>query len=122
MTFFRLRRFAEARGSLEKAVGLRPDYFGSDALLGATYYMLKEDDSAYNALDHANRLNPADADTAALLYKVAVLLGRRSSATGNYHKAETYLERAAGLQPSDSSVARDLGEARRMLARPAARK
>jgi len=70
VTYFRLQRYGEARAPLEKAVALRPEFYGSVVLLGATLYMLGDDDDALPVLEHAHRLNPADAQTAAVLEKL----------------------------------------------------
>ena len=70
VTYFRLNRYKEARAPLEKAVALRPEFYGSVVLLGATLYMLGDDASALPVLEHAHRLNPADAQTAAVLEKL----------------------------------------------------
>ena len=55
-----------------KAVALRPEFYGSVVLLGATLYMLGDDDAALPVLERAHRLNPADAQTAAVLEKLRV--------------------------------------------------
>jgi Flp pilus assembly protein TadD len=70
VTYFRLERYGEARAPLETAVALRPEFYGSVVLLGATLYMLGEDEAALPVLEHAHRLNPADAQTAAVLEKL----------------------------------------------------
>jgi len=70
VTYFRLQRYGEARAPLEKAVALRPEFYGSVVLLGATLYMLGDDDAALPVLERAHRLNPADAQTAAVLEKL----------------------------------------------------
>ena len=70
VTYFRLNRYKEARGPLEKAVALRPEFYGSVVLLGATLYMLGDDEAALLVLERAHRLNPADAQTAAVLEKL----------------------------------------------------
>lgn len=70
LTYFHLQRYAEARAPLEKAVALRPEFYGSVVLLGATLYMLGDDDAALPVLERAHRLNPSDAQTAAVLEKL----------------------------------------------------
>ena len=70
VTFFRLNRYKEARAPLEKAVALHPEFYGSVVLLGATLYMLGDDAAALPVLEHAHRLNPGDAQTAAVLEKL----------------------------------------------------
>jgi Flp pilus assembly protein TadD len=70
LTFFRLQRYSEARQPLESAVALRPDFYGSVVMLGATLYMLGDDEAALPVLEHAHRLNPADAQTNAVLERL----------------------------------------------------
>ena len=70
VTHFRLNHYKDARAPLEKAVALRPEFYGSVVLLGATLYMLGDDAAALPVLEHAHRLNPADAQTAAVLEKL----------------------------------------------------
>lgn len=70
VTYFRLQRYAEAREALEKAVALRPEFYGSVVLLGATLYILGDDDAALPVLEHAHRLNPADTQTTEVLEKL----------------------------------------------------
>jgi Flp pilus assembly protein TadD len=69
-TYFRLQRYQEARAPLETATVLRPDFYGSVVLLGATLYMLGDDDAALPVLERAHRLNPSDTQTAAVLEKL----------------------------------------------------
>ncbi len=70
VTYFRLNQYKEARAPLEKAVALRPEFYGSVVLLGATLYMLGEDAAALPVLERAHRLDPADAQTTAVLEKL----------------------------------------------------
>jgi Flp pilus assembly protein TadD len=77
ISYFRLQRYGEARAPLEKAVALRPDFYGSVVLLGATLYMLGDDDAALPILENAHRLNPADADTTAVLEKLRAGKGEK---------------------------------------------
>jgi Flp pilus assembly protein TadD len=70
LTYFRLQQYKQARTPLEKAVVLRPDAYGSVVMLGATLYMLGDDAAALPVLEHAHQLNPADAQTNAVLEKL----------------------------------------------------
>ena len=70
LTYFRLQQYTEARAPLEKAVALRPEFYGSVVLLAETLYMLGDDNAALPVLEHAHRLNPADAETTAVLEKL----------------------------------------------------
>ena len=71
VTYFRLQRYTDAREALEKAVALRPEFYGSVVLLGATLYILGDDDAALPVLEHAHRLNPADTQTMNVLEKLS---------------------------------------------------
>jgi len=77
LTYFRLGRYGDARAPLEKAVGLRPEAYPSVVMLGATLYMLGDDAAALPVLEHAHRLNPGDAQTAAVLDKLRAELQRK---------------------------------------------
>ena len=46
---------------------LRPQFYGSVALLGATLYMLGDDAAALPVLERAHELNPSDTQTGAVL-------------------------------------------------------
>ena len=70
LTYFRLQRYKEARAPLGRAVTLRPEAYASVVMLGATLYMLGDDAAALPVLEHAHRLNPADAQTEAVLEKL----------------------------------------------------
>ena len=109
LSYFRLRRYREARTPLEKAVALQPDFFGPSALLGATLYSL-EDELAYPLLQHAHRLNPQHAETAELLFRVSVGLGQKEFLAKKYTRSLTFLKQAAELNPSVPDVHRLLAE------------
>jgi Flp pilus assembly protein TadD len=70
LTYFRMQRYKEARSPLQNAVKLQPDAYGSVVTLGATLYMLGDDEAALPMLEHAHQLNPADAQTNAVLEKL----------------------------------------------------
>jgi Flp pilus assembly protein TadD len=117
VTYFRLKRFADARAPLEKAVSLRPDFFGSNALLGAALYSLQQDPAAYRVLDFAHQLKPDDADTTELLFRVCVILGDKSAASGDVAAALKFLQKAAGLRPGNAELARHIAEIKAQSAR-----
>ena len=104
LTYFRLRRFKEARAPLEKAVELRPDFFGSSALLGATLFTLGEYELSYAALRHAHQLDPQDQDTAGLLFNDTMLLARSEFKQKQYEKCLAYLKAAAELRSDDPTL------------------
>ncbi len=119
LTYYRLRRYAEARVPLERAVASRPDFFGSNALLGATLFTLKDDQAAYRILTHAHQLKPQDADTGALLFKLAALRAQARCEKKEYAQCLSYLRQAAALRPADAEVHRRLSEVYRWLGRTA---
>src|SRR5205814_684636 len=84
LTYFRLKRYAEARATLEKAVVLRPDMFEMNAPLGATLYALGDDPAAYRVLSHAHELNPQNADVAGFLFKLPLRGDARRRAPDGY--------------------------------------
>jgi tetratricopeptide (TPR) repeat protein len=118
LTYFRLHRYGEARIALEKAVALRPDFFGSNALLGATLYAQGEDGASYRILAHAHALNPLDRDTADLLFKEAVILANQEEGQRKYDTALAFVQTAAGLRPDDKEVQQRLAALSQRLGRP----
>jgi len=72
VSYFRLRRYQEARKPLETAVSLRPEFYGSVALVRATLYMLGDDAAALPVLEHALRLKPSDTETRAVVEKLRI--------------------------------------------------
>jgi len=122
VTYFRLKRYPEARAALEKAVALRPDFFGSNALLGATLYTLREDVAAYRVLGHAHALNSQDHDTADLLFKEALILADREEGQKKYDLAFAYLQTAGQLRPGDPDVQQRLADESKLLGRTSAPK
>ncbi|HLW79171.1 MAG TPA: tetratricopeptide repeat protein [Terriglobia bacterium] len=95
----RLNRYADARQPLAQAVGRWPDLFPLVSLYGVVLGKLGEDRDAYQALEHAHRLNPQDAATADALYEVEVRLAEASRAARQYAEALDYLRQAAELRP-----------------------
>jgi len=110
LSYFRLRRYREARGPLEKAVALQPDLFSANALLGATLYGLEEDELSYPVLKHAHGLNPQNAETKELLFKVSIGLGQRELLAKRYTQSLVFLKEAAALNTSVPEVHRLLAE------------
>jgi hypothetical protein len=97
---------------------MRPDFFGSNALLGATLYSLKDDPAAYRVLDFAHQLKPDDADTTELLYRVSIILGKKCVATGDYPAGLKFLTKAAQLRPGNSELDQRIADIKGFLARP----
>jgi len=108
LTYFQMGKFSEARTPLEKALKRWPDLFPLNSLYGAVLVKLGEDDQAYEALRHAQQLNPQDAGTADLLYATTLRLGEESRKAKQYSKALHYFEEAAKTRPTDPEPHRRL--------------
>jgi len=98
-TYYQLKRFQEARGSLESAVQRWPDLFPLNALDGAVLWNLGELLPAYHALHHAHQLNSQDKSTTDLLYQAALELSKQSEKAAADSEALRYLQEAASLAP-----------------------
>ena len=98
-----------------KAVDLRPDFFASNALLGATLFTLKEDEAAYPVLAHAYELNPQDTDVASLLFKVSILLAQQRWSEKEYRESLGFLQKANALRQDDAEVQKRLTEVKALL-------
>ena len=103
-TFFRLKRFAEARESLKSAAQKWPDVFPLCSLYGAVLFNLGEIAEAYPYLHRAHQLNPQDPDNAALLYKSLLELAGRSEQASSDERAIGYLEEASVLAPQEREL------------------
>jgi len=100
LTYFQLKRFEDARGSLEGAVQRWPDLFPLNALYGAVLWNLGSVLPAYQALRHAHQLNSQDKSTTALLYQATLELAKRSEEAAADSEALRYLQEAASLAPT----------------------
>jgi Flp pilus assembly protein TadD len=100
-TYYRLGRFADARGPLAQAVERWPDLFSLNALYGAVLWQLGEPLPAYDALKRAHKVNSDDSNTTDLLYLAALELAKRSEASGLEQDALRYLKEAALLKPTE---------------------
>jgi tetratricopeptide (TPR) repeat protein len=99
-TYYRLKRFEEARAPLVGAVQRWPDLFPLNALYGAVLFNLGEVSPAYQALGHAHKLNSQDASTTALLYQSTLAMAKRAEEATADVEALRYLQEAASLAPS----------------------
>jgi Flp pilus assembly protein TadD len=100
-TYYRMGRFAEARGPLAGAVERWPDLFSLNALYGAVLWRLGEAEPAYQVLKRAHKLNADDASTTDFLYKAALELAKNSEERASHSQALAYLKEAAALKPSE---------------------
>jgi Flp pilus assembly protein TadD len=100
-TYYRMGRFADARGPLAGALGRWPDLFSLNALYGAVLWRLGEAESAYQFLKRAHKLNADDAGTTDFLYTAALELAEKSEDAASQSQALIYLKEAAALKPSE---------------------
>lgn len=110
MVYFQLNRFEQAKKPLQGALRRWPDLFELNALYGAVLSKLGENVAAYQALRHAHELNPNDLSTVDLLYREAVILGRKSEAERRYPESLRLYAEAAGLRPSEPEPHRGLAK------------
>jgi Flp pilus assembly protein TadD len=110
LVHYQLKQFEEARAPLAKALARWPDLFQLNALYGTVLLNLGKEVAAYQALHHAHQLNPQDSGTTDLLYKVTLILARKSQGTRQYSNALDYLEEAVRLRPQESEPHRQMGE------------
>ena len=107
---YQLNQLEEARAPLANAIQRWPDLFPLNALYGAVLLKLGHDRPAYEALHHANQLNPQDPTTADLLHTVTLTLASKSQAARQYSDSLRYFEEAATLQPQDPEPHRRMAE------------
>ena len=119
LVYYQLNQFEEARAPLARALERWPDLFQLSALYGAVLLKLGEDVPAYQALQHARQLNPQDSSTTELLYKITLVLARKSQDARQYSDSLRYLEEAIKLHPEDPEVHRSMAEIYTLTDRPA---
>jgi Flp pilus assembly protein TadD len=110
LTYFQLNEFEQARAPLSNALKRWPDLFPLNALYGSVLLQLGEEVPAYQALHHAQQLNPQDSGTADLLYKITLILARKRQRARQYSDALHYLEEAIRLRPREPEPHRNLAE------------
>src|SRR5262249_13389407 len=69
-----------------------------------------DEPAAYEALHHANQLNPNDPGTVDLLYPVAMELAQKSQSAKQYEKAIRYLEDAGEVRDQEPEPHRRMAE------------
>ncbi len=119
LTYYQLNQFEEARPPLAKAIRRWPDLFQLNALYGAVLWKLGEDVAAYQALHHAQQLNPEDSVTTDLLYKISLTLAQKSRGDRQYANSLHYLEEAARLRPQEPEPHRSMAEIYTLTSHPA---
>ena len=117
LAYYQLDQFQEARAPLAKALKRWPDLFPLNALYGATLLKLGEEVPAYQALHHAQQLNPQDSVTTDLLYKVAMELAQKNEVARQYSGALPYLEEAEKLRPQEPEPHRTMAKIFSLLGR-----
>jgi tetratricopeptide (TPR) repeat protein len=110
LVYYQLNRFEEAREPLAQAIQRWPDLFQLNALYGAVLLNLGDEVRAYQALHHAHQLNPQDSGTGDLLYRVTLLLARKSQDAREYSNSLQYLGEAIKLRPQESEPHRSRAE------------
>ena len=110
LAYFQLNQFEQAGAPLAEAIQRWPDLFQLNALYGAVLVKLGDDSAAYQTLHHAHQLNPQDAGTTDLLYKVTLVLSGKARGAGQYSKSLQYLEEAVRLRPQETEPHRLLAE------------
>jgi tetratricopeptide (TPR) repeat protein len=110
LTYFQLNQFEQARAALAKVTERWPDIFQLNALYGAVLAKLGDDVPAYQALQHAQQLNPQDSQTTDLLYTITLSLARKSQSGRQYSNSVRYFEEAAKLRPQEAEPHRSLAE------------
>ncbi len=99
LTYFRLKRYADARQPLETAISLRPEAFDALAVLGSALFALGDDPAALVNLRHAHELQPGDPKVAGLLFEELKISARHAELEKNYSQAIILSEEALRLQP-----------------------
>jgi len=110
-TYYELKRYAEAREHLGRAVERWPDIFQLNSLYGAVLLRLGEVRGAWPVLQHAHELDPSDTRTADLLYGTALTLGQESMTAAKYSDAHRYFSEAVKLRPNAAEARQGLAEA-----------
>lgn len=110
LVYYQLNRPEQARPPLAEALKRWPDLFQLNSLYGIVLLKLGDEPAAYDALHHANQLNPKDQPTVDLLYPVVLELAQKSQAAGKYPDALRYLDEAAKLRPGEPEPHRRLAE------------
>ena len=118
LTYYQLNRFEEARAPLARIIESWPDLFQLNALYGAVLLKLGEDAPAYQALHHAQQLDPQDPVTSDLLYKVTLVLARKNQNARQYSNSIHYLEEAVRLRPQEPEPHRSLAEVYKITDHP----
>src|ERR1039458_9960765 len=97
--YFRLGKSRETIVPLREAVKLRPEFFGSNALLGASYLAVGEADRALRPLRQAHALNPDDGEVVHLLYSAATRMATNLINQQKLSEGVAVLQEAVTLSP-----------------------
>ena len=110
LTYFQLNQFEQARISLAHVIERWPDVFQLNALYGAVLAKLGEDVPAYQALHHAQQLNPQDSHTTDLLYQVSLTLARECLSGRQYVQFAALSRRSDKTASSKPAPHRSMAE------------
>jgi Flp pilus assembly protein TadD len=101
LTYYQLNQFEQARKPLANSLKRWPDLFQLNALYGAVLAKLGEERAAYQALHHANELNPQEPEVVNLLYVTTLGLAQKSKSAGQFADSLRYLNEASSLRPRE---------------------
>ena len=118
-TYYRLKRFEEARTPIADAVRRWPDIFQLNALYGAILASLGEATAAYQELHRAYLLNPQDTGNAALLFATTLDLAQKSLKAHQYTESLRFFAEATKLRPDDPEPHRGKAETYDQMGREA---
>lgn len=104
LSYFNLKRYADARKPLSEALALRPEAFTPLALLGSASYVLGDDYQALQYLRHALKLEPQNEKVRGLLLNELGVVGRHAAEQGNFKEAADCLADSGNLSPASPDV------------------
>jgi len=116
-TYYRMKRYEDARAPLVKALERWPDLFPLNSLYGAVLANLGEAAAAYPPLHRAHELNPQDRATGELLYGATMVLAHKSQSAREYPDALRYYGEATALRPEAPEPHAGKAEVYRLMGR-----
>ena len=111
------RSLCRSAGAVGESRSVAAGIFGANALLGATLYMLHDDERSYEAPSYAHQLNPEDAGTTDLLFKTTVSLAQQRFSRKEYKRSLVYLQEASQLRPENALTHRRMTDVYALMAR-----
>jgi tetratricopeptide (TPR) repeat protein len=111
LTYFRIKKYQEAKGPLEMAARLRPEFYDAVALLGSTLFTLGDDYGAVGHLRHAYQLRPSDEKVKSLLFEQLRIIAQHLISAEQYKDSIEYLQEALTLRPESAELQSQLAQA-----------